>query len=512
MKRTALGALTGMTAMLGMLTACGKQEGISEGSISVLEPTTYTESIEVDGTVECAHPHFVYSSLTLPVTEIFVKEGDQVSAGDLLCVLDTRDMEDQIALQQVAMDLTQRNASTNVTAARHRYNTYVEGITNGTDANLVKAMAAAEQAREVCEAAQIRYADYKESLNLGMDPTLTAADQAVKQAASSIEQAQSMQYEMEDKDYVTDIQKEQAEDAVDSANLAYVQAIQRRDNLLRQSDLQLAAYAKDVDDAMTNYLSAVAAYQATVRELDNAKQASSDAVSQAMLSGDLSVEELQLAQLERKLLDAQILSDYSGTVTAVNIGVGENATGVLFVIEDTNDLVMNARVPEKDINRISDGMEVSVTPKADESDTYTGKISRIAEAAGKNASGQTDTSGEEAEYKVTIDIADPNEKIRIGMNGDAEFIVYQQEECFALPNKAIYTGEDGKQYMLWLSGSTVDDKGVESVTIQKSEVSVVYEGESMTVVEGSAVAEGTRFLTDAAAYMDKAGTTVAIEK
>ena len=66
--------------------------------------------------------------------------------------------------------------------------------------------------------------------------------------------------------------------------------------------------------------------------------------------------------------------------------------------------------------------------------------------------------------------------------------------------------------MLWLSGSTVDDKGVESVTIQKSEVSVVYEGESMTVVEGSAVAEGTRFLTDAAAYMDKAGTTVAIEK
>ena len=514
-KKISLAAMTrmaGMTALLGILTACGKQEGIPEGAISVLEKTDFAETIEADGTVECSDPHFVYSSLTLPVTEVFVKEGDVVKPGDLLCTLDTKDMEDQIALQQAVMAQTEKAANTNVSVARRQYNTYVEGITNGTDSNLVAAMANAEQAREACEAAQKRYADYKESLNLGMDPTLTAADQAVKSAATAIQQAQSMQYEMEDKDYVTEIQKEQAEDSVDSANLAYVQAVQRREYLARQSDLQLADYAKAVDDAMTNYLSSVAIYQATVRDLDNAKQASNDAIRQAALSGDMSVAELQLAQLQNKLLDTQIVSEFSGTVTAVNIEVGENSTGVLFVIEDTKDLVLNARVPEKDINRITDGMDVSVTPKADYSDTYAGKIRRIADAAGKNASGRTDTSGEEAEYKVTIDIADPDEKIRIGMNGEAEFTVYQMDNCFTLPNKAIYTDENGSNYMLFIGGSTVDDKGVETVSIQKAEINVVYAGKSVSVAEGTALTEGTRILTDAAAYMDKAGTSIAIEK
>ncbi len=504
--------MAGMAVLLGMLSACGKQEGLPEGAISTLELTDFAETIEADGTVECSDPHYVYSSLTLPVTEIFVHEGDKVSAGDLLCTLDTKDMEDQIAVQQAVMAQTQRNANTNVSVATRQYNTYVEGLNNGTDSNLVAAMAKAEQAREACEAAQKRYADYKESLNLGMDPTLAEADQAVKSAATAIQQAQSLQYEMEDKDYVTEIQKEQAEDSVDSANLAYAQAVQRREYLARQSDLQLANYAKDVDDAMNNYLSAVAIYQATVRDLDNAKQASSDAIRQAVLTGDVSVAELQLAQMENKLTDAQIVSEYAGTVTAVNIEVGENSTGVLFVIEDTKDLVLTARVPEKDINNIAKDMQVEVTPKADNSDSYQGSIGRIADSAGKNASGRTDTSGEDAEYKVTINIAEPNDKIRIGMNAEAEFTVYSKESCLVVPNKAIYTDADGKSSVLIVSGENTDEKGNTSVTVKKVEVTVVYEGKSTSVVEGAAISEGTRYLTDAAAYQELAGTTVAIEK
>ena len=511
-KKTWLTGMAGMVLMISTLGACGKEEGISEGAFTTIEKTSFTETIEVDGTVECSDPHFVYSTLTLPVEAVYVKEGDKVQPGDLLCVLDTNDMKDQIAMQQAVMAVTAKNANTGVSAARRQYDIYTEGLVNGTDANLVAARTKVEQAREAYEVAAKQYEDYKQSIDMGMDPTLIAADQAVARAATAIQQAKSMQDKLENQDYATDLQKEEAEDAVDSANLQYVQAKQSRENLLRQSDINLSNYAKNMENAQWTYIYAQANYDAAVRSLENARDISTDAITQAALAGDVSVEELQIAQIERKMADAQIFSECAGTVTAVNIEVGENATGVLFVIEDTKDLVMTARVPEKDINTITTNMKVSVTPKADNSDTYNGSIEKIADAAAKNASGKTDTSGEDAEYKVTIDIAAPNDKIRIGMNAEAEFIVYQKDDCFALPNKAIYTDEEGKSYILMQNGSSTDDKGVEHVTIQKAEITVVYEGESMSVVEGNAISEGCKIFTDAASNLDKAGTNIAIEK
>ncbi len=494
----------GMVSVALLFTGCGKEEGISAGMITTLESGDFREKFNADGTVECAEPHYVYSTLTLPVKEVLVKEGDHVQAGDLLCVLDTESIEKEIAMQQATMDVTQKNASTTVSAARHQYNTYVEGINNGTDTNLVAAMARAEQARELCEAAQIRYANYKETVNMGMDPTLTAADQAVKQAATSIQQAQSMQYEMEGKDYVTEVQKEQAEDAVDSANLAYVQAVQKRENLLRQSDLQLAAYAKDVDDAMNQYLSAVAAYQATVRDLENAKQASSDAISQAMRSGDVSVEELRLAQLQEDLLDAQILAEASGTVTAVNIKEGENSAGVLFVIEDTRDLILTARVSEKDINHVDRGMVADVTTKSDNSDVYTGRVTQISETAYKNAAGETDTSGKDADYKVTLDITEPDSRIRVGMNAKVSFVAYEQRDCLSVPNEAVFTDANGENYILTVT------MGEEGGTIGMQKIAVVYKGKRESVVEGEGLATGMQIIIDGATYQDLAGRTVKI--
>ncbi|MCR5012315.1 MAG: HlyD family efflux transporter periplasmic adaptor subunit [Lachnospiraceae bacterium] len=494
----------GIYSVLTLLafTGCGKKDGIPAGSIANLEAADFTEYIKADGTVECAKAHYVYSTLTLPVEQIFVEEGDHISEGDLLCVLDTESIDEQIELKQAAMDLTERSASTNVEAAWHQYNIYTEGLNNGTDANLVEAMANLQIARETYESAQKAYDDYKESLNLGMDPTLVAADQAVAQAANAIQQAKSMQAELDDEHGVSDIEKEKAEDAVDSANLSYVQAVQSRENLLRQSDIRLADYAKSAEDANLNYITAQTAYNAAVRALENARALSADAIEKAKLTGDLTVDEIQLAQLQNKLLDAQILADHSGTVTAVNIEVGENSTGVLFVIEDTKDLVLTAKVPEKDINSISENMSVLVTPKADNSDTYSGNVKRVAESAYKNASGKTDTSGEDADYKVTVTIDAPDEKIRIGMNAEAEFSVYSKEGCFAVPNEAIFTDENGAEFILTASG----DSG--KVTLQKSPVTIVYAGKNMSVIEGSDVKNGTRYITEAADYMEYAGSTV----
>ncbi|MEI3013730.1 MAG: biotin/lipoyl-binding protein [Ruthenibacterium lactatiformans] len=62
-----------------------------------LEKTTLSESITVTGTVESGSVANVTTSLSYPVKEIFVQVGDTVSEGDVICTLDSSDLEEQLA-------------------------------------------------------------------------------------------------------------------------------------------------------------------------------------------------------------------------------------------------------------------------------------------------------------------------------------------------------------------------------------------------------------------------------
>ena len=191
-------------------------------------------------------------------------------------------------------------------------------------------------------------------------------------------------------------------------------------------------------------------------------------------------------------------------VTAVNVNVGEQSTGVLFVIEDTSDLIFTAKVSEKEINSVSEGMAVSVSTKAENSEDYAGTVQRVAAYTEKTADGETDTSGKDAEFNVTIVLDAPDENVRIGMNGKASFIAYEQPEGLAVPNEAVYTDTDGKKYVLTITSDT------ESGTVEKKEVTVNYKGKRESSVESASLHSGDHVLVDAATYWDLIGQTVTI--
>ena len=103
---------------------------------------------------------------------------------------------------------------------------------------------------------------------------------------------------------------------------------------------------------------------------------------------------------------------------------------------------------------------------------------------------------------MTVTIDSPDEKIRIGMNAEAEFSVYSKENCIAVPNEAVFTDENGEKYILTASG----DNG--KVSVNKSAVTIIYSGKNMSVIEGKDVKSGTSYITEAANYMEYAGSSV----
>jgi RND family efflux transporter MFP subunit len=108
------------------------------------------------------------------------------------------------------------------------------------------------------------------------------------------------------------------------------------------------------------------------------------------------------------LVRSSITSPIDGTVTAVIAKEGSIGEGLLFVVEDTDNLKITTRFREHDISRVRTGMNVAITSDALGSSIYEGVITRINPAATINAP----TVEFEAEVRVTSE----NTSLQIGMN------------------------------------------------------------------------------------------------
>jgi multidrug resistance efflux pump len=126
------------------------------------------------------------------------------------------------------------------------------------------------------------------------------------------------------------------------------------------------------------------------------------------VASTIEIMEIALLMLERQLEEATIKAPISGTVTAVIAKEGAVGAGLLFVIEDTENLRITTRFREYDIARVETGMEVAITSDATGSAVYTGVISRINPAAVISAS--------VVEFEVEVVVTSHDTGLRIGTN------------------------------------------------------------------------------------------------
>jgi len=108
--------------------------------------------------------------------------------------------------------------------------------------------------------------------------------------------------------------------------------------------------------------------------------------------------------LERSVLRSPI----GGTVTAVIAREGSVGMGLMFVVEDTDNLRVMTSFREYDLDRLATGMEVAITPIAAGSSGYTGVISRINPAATAHSP--------VVEFEAEVLVTSADTSLRIGMN------------------------------------------------------------------------------------------------
>ena len=292
--------------------------------------------------------------------------------------------------------------------------------------------------------------------------------------------------------------------AVDTAYEAYLDAQVTLENTQADAQETLADYADRLNTAYAAYGSAQAGLESTENAAQNQLQSYQDSLNSAYANASTSTGEVSLRQLRADLEGTEITAPAAGTVTAVYAEVGSSGAGLLFVIEDVDNLVVATSVKDYDVASVSTGMAVAIQSDSTGDQVYDGEVTSIAPTAAKNAAGETDTSGD-ISFATDVAVTSQDTGLRIGMSVELDFVLDEALNALSVPYDAVYENDQGQTCLLVLEEGEDGE-----LLLTELPVTTGLETDLDIAVEGEGLTEGVQVVTDPDRYLPLAGQEVAL--
>ena len=154
-----------------------------------LEKMDLVSTISVTGTVESANEGLVYSNLNSLVTEVGVKVGDRVAAGDTLAQLDTSDLSLSIAEQQAQINKQVKLNNHALEQSQKALDNAKSDIANDVDADLISAENALKLAQQELNSARRDLQDHEDDLEYA-DSVMNDLEKELNRARNEMNDAE----------------------------------------------------------------------------------------------------------------------------------------------------------------------------------------------------------------------------------------------------------------------------------------------------------------------------------
>ena len=523
--------------------------------VTTLQEKDIQNTIGGTGTVESGQKHYVYPTTSgYSVMEIPVEVGDTVQAGDVLCILDDSALASQRESSELSLDQNVRAADQQVKTVRDSYEAAVAAVKDGTNSTLISAQSQVTNAYYSYLSAVDQYNQYQDSLNRASAALSTAKQslEAANEKVAAIQQAIAQkQQQSPGGDTSTtpgtdtsgasgadtsttpgadtsaasgaEAQSTQAAMASGSAPAASAQSNGGgyRDMTLEELQAALpAAQAEQaaaqtavneaqaaynsasgqgyslslaVDSAYNGYVTALKSLDAAIASVETQLQSSENQLDSAKLSAQSAREtrELTLEQMDESMEDLVITAPAAGTVTAVYATVGGPSTGLLFVIEDVEDLVVKTTIRSYDVGQVQEGMDVTIKSDATGDASFAGTVSFIAPASQKTATGETNTANEVFDAEVKVLSQDTG--LRIGMSVRLNYVLEAETGVLAVPYDAVYTNASGQSCVM-----AARDQGNGKYLLEEIPVTTGVESDVEVAISGPGIQAGLQVLNDPA--------------
>ena len=393
------------------------------------------------GTVRSAQSLDLSFGAAGTVAEILVSAGDKVVAGQPLARLETDTLEAQVASAEVSLQIAENSleqlkeppteaellqAEANLESARAAYET---AKAKPKEWQIAQIEADLEKAREALEEAQAAYDAVSWRPNISMLPQAAKLQEAT----------------------------EAYEKALDSYRIA----------LAGVSDAALKSAAAQLAQAQENYDKLLAGPS------DDDLLSAQSKVDQASIS---------LENAQRSLENATLTAPFDGTVTDINIIVGQTVSQntVAVALDDLDHLEIEASMAEVDIVRVSEGQYVEVVVDALPNDVLIGKVSQVALVG-------TVTQGV-VNYPITVALDPTTSSVKPGMTASLTILVDERADVLQVPNRAVRSyGSNRGHYVEVL---------YEGQIIQVS-ITIGMANESMTEIVSEGLREGDQVVVSA---------------
>lgn len=450
------------------ITACNRNlsqslQDFSENAVETaqVEHHDISNHINVSGNVESENLVKITSKLTAKVATLNVELGSHVNEGDVLCIFDSSELQ-----QQYDNLLKTQENSQNQSENTHKINERnLENAKRDKEINLAQAQRAIDDAIEARDKA------YQKENNL------------VDELNNEITRRDNAKNTMD----TTDDPEKYAE-----ASQAYQDAemkVQTKESSLEAIRDQLSTYDNAVQSAQD-------AYAAAERSADMTIQNYQDILDAEQFQQDNS-SKTEIEKLADSIAECTVKAPKSGVITSLNIAEGSiPTTDALMTIEDTDSLKIKVQISEADILNIHEGMPAIVKTSATGDKEFNATVSRVVNiyntAQNPSATG-TATGG----YSAEITVNDSESELLIGMNAKVKIILNEKKDVLAVPYDAIITDEDETSHVL------LAVKGSDGVTKAKSAVvEKGMEGTYYTEITSSEVKEGDTIVMNPGNYQD----------
>lgn len=200
-------AATAVFASKGLMTNVTMAETVK------LEKKNISNSVSVSGVVESRNSVQVSAKLQYPIETVNAEVGDKVKKGDILAVLSSDDLENQILQQQATVSSSNINSEYSLSDAEKRYNEALEQINTETYPEIRNAKMSLDSAATAFEKAKENYAEQLEIQGTDSDTQLVAAEKSVESAKYDLDCAytdyEEAKKEVKNEDYsdISDLKK-----------------------------------------------------------------------------------------------------------------------------------------------------------------------------------------------------------------------------------------------------------------------------------------------------------------
>ena len=489
-------------------TAAAQNEATQDVQTSTVRTGSIIVSATGAGTVIAAQQVDLAFSTSGVVTELLVRVGDQVTAGQELARIDDSAAQQALAVAklQLAQAVMQTDATTTQTGVSF------------DDISVETAQIALDQAQ----------ADLDELVNWVADADEIALLQAkLDSAEANYSAAQGQDAASSTNVTIENISLEQAKRDLAEAEAAYTTAFdpgrdwelndprtadaleserdRADDNLLRaQESLQVAQLNFNATVAGTNYSGSVSAQSnllsaqqelaaaqsgPTEDEIDAAQTAVRQAelaLKQAQLNTEANGLSLQQAQLSVESAQADVdgtvlTAPFAGVITAINGNVGESVSGALVTLADLTQPLLEVYLDESDLNMVGLDYEVEVSFDALADQLFSGTVTQI----DPTLITFNGVSAVRALVHLDAESFAKPQTLPVGLNATVEVIGGRTENALLVPVEALRDIGDG-QYAVFVMVDGVPEMRLVEVGLMDYSFAEILSG----VAEGDVVTTG----------------------